>query len=104
MHARTPGTSSDRSCWTCTGLTSLEVLRFLWWNRYPSRKPAWYREGSHRDLPWGLPVLEHAKSLLARVYHLPPTIEEELISRVEAEGGASFLQIPVGKPGTRLVP
>ena len=37
-----------------------KLLRFLWWNRYPSRKPAWHREGSHRDLPWGLPVLEHA--------------------------------------------
>ena len=71
-----------------------KLLRFLWWNRYPSRKPAWYREGSHRDLPWGLPVLEHAMSLLARAYHLPPTVEEELISRVEAEGGASFFADP----------
>lgn len=69
-------------------------LRFLWWNRFPSRKPSWYREGKHNDLPWGLPVLEHNKSLLARIYHLPPGVEDALVERVVDQGGESFFKSP----------
>jgi len=71
-----------------------KLLRGLWWNRFPERKPGWYREGRHDDLPWGLPVLENEKALLARRYHLRPEIEEAMVAQVAARGGAEFFGDP----------
>lgn len=70
------------------------TLRSLWWNRYPEKKPHWFRIGRHEDLPFGLPVLENAKSLLARRYFLDPRIEESLVSMVANAGGAAFFDRP----------
>lgn len=67
-----------------------KTLRSLWWNRYPARKPHWYRCGSHADLPWGLPILENEKALLARRYFLNPEIENRMVETVTAKGACYF--------------
>ena len=69
-----------------------KTFRHLWWNRYPERKPKWCSEARHADLPWGVPVLEHERSLLARRFHLDPALEEEMVAFVASSGGAAFFE------------
>jgi hypothetical protein len=66
------------------------LLRSVWWNRYPDRKPLWYAEGSHDDVPFGLPVLENEKALLARRYFLNPAVEKRMIDFAAREGDGFF--------------
>jgi peptidoglycan/xylan/chitin deacetylase (PgdA/CDA1 family) len=70
------------------------MLRHLWWNAFPERKPRWYTAARHDDLPWGLPVFRHEKSLLARRYIVRPEVATRLVERVQAAGGASFFSVP----------
>lgn len=67
-----------------------ELLRFVWWNRFPERKPVWLREARHDDVPFGVPILEHEKSLLAKRYLPAESIERGLVQRVAEAGGAAF--------------
>jgi len=70
------------------------TLRHLWWNRFPERKPRWYAEARHDDLPFGLPVFRHEKSLLARRFLVDPRVETALVERVRDAGGRAFFEAP----------
>ncbi len=69
-----------------------KTFRHLWWNRYPERKPQWCSEARHADLPWGVSILEHETSLMARRFHLDPAVEEQMVAFVASSGGAAFFE------------
>ncbi len=68
------------------------TYRHLWWNRFPERKPFWYREGRREDVPYGTPVYRHEKALLARRYLPDPAVETRVVTGVAERGGAAFFE------------
>lgn len=41
---------------------------WLWWNKYPDRKPFWLTEYQEKEVPYGYPIFEYAKSLSGKVF------------------------------------
>ena len=60
------------------------------WNARPERKPFYLQEDQRSFVPWGTPVFEHEKSLLARRF-IPDTGRiEELVNAVADKGGSEL--------------
>ncbi len=70
----------------------LRQLRWTWWNRFPERKPRWFQEISHGDIPWGTPVYRSALALSAPAVRPDPGLAERLTSFVAERGGAAFFE------------
>jgi Predicted xylanase/chitin deacetylase len=71
-------------------LSVRRYLRWMWWNRFPERKPFWFQEISHRDLPWGTPIFRNDLALAGRAFLPNPELVTRLVSHVESKGGELF--------------
>lgn len=60
---------------------------WLFWNARADRKPFYLTEDQQQFLPWGYPVLQHAKSLTVRRFFPDETAVHAITSFVSAEGG-----------------
>jgi len=69
---------------------SMRQLRWMWWNRYPERKPFWFHQIRHEDIPWGLPVYRSDLRLAAPEVPEDPELARRLVEYVRAEGGEAF--------------
>lgn len=41
---------------------------WLWWNKYPERKPEWLTKYNEKEIEYGFPVFEYSKSLSSHVF------------------------------------
>ena len=84
--------------WHFTGPRVVDVHRprqpqpypWLFWNARPERKPYYLNENQETFRPWGYPVLEHAKALLARRFIPDEQATARLPEVVASRGGADF--------------
>lgn len=60
---------------------------WLFWNARPERKPYYLSEDQQEFLPWGHPVFEHAKSLVAKRFFPDESAVEAVTGLVAEEGG-----------------
>ena len=67
---------------------------WLFWNARPDRKPFYLSEDQQHFLPWGYPVLQHAKALTARRFFPDETALHAITGFVAAEGGREFFDRP----------
>lgn len=67
---------------------------WLYWNLRPERKPYWLHDYTHELIPFGYPVYENKKALLARIYEPSVNVIESLINYVIVHGGTSFFEQP----------
>jgi peptidoglycan/xylan/chitin deacetylase (PgdA/CDA1 family) len=69
-----------------------EVTPYPWlfWNARPERKSFYLNEDQQGFLPWGYPILEHAKSLTVRRFFPDENAMDAITSMVAECGGASF--------------
>jgi len=65
---------------------------WLWWNNSPTRKPYWLKEYKPELVPFGTPVFEHAKSLVARKCRIQGQHTEVIVKFVADNGGPDFFQ------------
>lgn len=65
---------------------------WLFWNVRPDRKPFYLKEDQQQFLPWGYPVLQHAKSLAVRRFFPDETAVHSITSFVSSEGGHEFFR------------
>ena len=65
---------------------------WLFWNARPDRKPFYLTENQQDFLPWGLPILEHEKSLVARRFIPEENVVNSIIDFVTDSGGVGFFQ------------
>jgi peptidoglycan/xylan/chitin deacetylase (PgdA/CDA1 family) len=76
------------------GLPMRRYLRWMWWNRFPSRKPFWFHEIKHEDLPWGTPVFRNDLALAGRAFVPHPLLERRLVEHVAEQGGRELFERP----------
>lgn len=69
-------------------------LRWMWWNRYPERKPYWFHEVSPEDIPYGAPIYENDLALAQRSVTPDPGLEKHLTEHVSKSGGPGFFERP----------
>lgn len=67
---------------------------WLAWNAHPERKYRWLDEDQAPLVPWGTPVHQHDKALVARRYFPDPRLTEFMAAQVAAQGGAALFQEP----------
>jgi peptidoglycan/xylan/chitin deacetylase (PgdA/CDA1 family) len=67
---------------------------WLFWNERPTRKPYYLNEDQQHFLPWGYPVLEHQKSLLATRFFPDEQAVAGITAFVAERGGRSFFNNP----------
>jgi peptidoglycan/xylan/chitin deacetylase (PgdA/CDA1 family) len=65
-------------------------LRWLWWNRFPDRKPFWFRECRHESVPWGVPVYRNELALASPALKADPALEGHLTAFVQGQGGRAL--------------
>jgi hypothetical protein len=65
---------------------------WLFWNERPERKPYYLTEDQQTFLPWGYPVFEHDKALVAKRYFPDVEAVREVTDFVERNGGPSFFE------------
>ncbi len=76
------------------GLSVRRYLRWMWWNRYPDRKPFWFQKIRHEDLPWGTPVFRNDLALAGRAFVPHADLEARLVRHVAERGGPAFFERP----------
>jgi peptidoglycan/xylan/chitin deacetylase (PgdA/CDA1 family) len=84
--------------WYFTGPKCVDIHRprkpdpypWLAWNARPDRKPYYMSEDQQGFVPWGHPVFEFEKSLVARRFSPDPAAVAEIAAWVAAQGGATF--------------
>lgn len=66
--------------------------RYFWlvWNAHPEQKPFWLTHHDERTVPFGVPVYDHAKSIVSKRYFPDPRVDEALAGYVERHGGDAF--------------
>lgn len=67
---------------------------WLFWNARIERKPFYLSEDQTSFLPWGYPVLQHEKALLAHRFYPDPAAVDLFVDYVREQGGASFFRQP----------
>jgi hypothetical protein len=67
---------------------------WLLWNARPDRKPYYLNEDQQGFLPWGFPILEHGKSLVARRFFPDESAVDECVNFVTERGGRDFFLHP----------
>lgn len=67
---------------------------WLFWNERPERKPYYLTEDQQRFLPWGYPILENQKSLVATRFFPDPDAMAKITGHVDDQGGADFFERP----------
>ncbi len=64
------------------------------WNARPERKPFYIQEDQAAFVPWGTPVFEHEKSLIARRFSPDTNAIDSLVDAVSAQGAAGIFAQP----------
>jgi peptidoglycan/xylan/chitin deacetylase (PgdA/CDA1 family) len=67
---------------------------WLFWNARPDRKPFYLQEDQQEYLPWGYPILEHAKSLTVRRFFPEEAAMSAITAFVAERGGREFFRRP----------
>jgi hypothetical protein len=70
----------------------LSPYPWLFWNARPDRKPFYLAEDQRGFLPWGYPVLEHEKSLLARRFVPDEGAMSMFVDYVREHGGPALFE------------
>jgi hypothetical protein len=63
---------------------------WLAWNTRPERKPFYLVEDQTEFVPWGYPILEHAKSLTVHRFVPDAEVVRRIVDHVDASGGRRF--------------
>jgi peptidoglycan/xylan/chitin deacetylase (PgdA/CDA1 family) len=71
-----------------------DAYPWLAWNRRPDRKYLYLEENQSELVPFGSPVYEHRKALIACRYFPDPAVEMELVKYVDENGGRAFFNDP----------
>jgi peptidoglycan/xylan/chitin deacetylase (PgdA/CDA1 family) len=74
--------------------SSASAYPWMAWNARPERKPFYLQEDQSSFVPWGAPVFEFEKSLLATRFTPDRGKVNDVVSAVEARGGAEFFTSP----------
>ena len=74
--------------------TSSSAATYPWmaWNARPERKPYYLQEDQSSFVPWGTPVFEYEKSLLARRFFPDANRVQEVISLIAADADSALLK------------
>jgi len=74
--------------------TPVSAAAYPWmaWNARPERKPFYLQEDQTSFVPWGTPVFEYEKSLLARRFFPDANRVQEVVSLVASDAGSALLQ------------
>jgi len=67
---------------------------WLFWNERPERKPYYLVENQQDFLPWGYPILENQKSLVATRFFPEKNAIARITGHVEENGGSEFFGRP----------
>ena len=70
---------------------------WLLWNEFPLKKPFYLTENLEKLLPYGYPIFEHQKSLLARQYYPDQNVIGNIINHVNDGGAEDFFDQPTWK-------
>lgn len=70
------------------------LLRFLWLNEHPDRKPFALEEMNDDAVPWGTPVYDFKPALVARRFFPDPEERQMLTGYVASRGGSEFFSRP----------
>jgi peptidoglycan/xylan/chitin deacetylase (PgdA/CDA1 family) len=71
-----------------------DTYPWLAWNARPDRKYLYLEEDQSDFVPFGSPVYDHHKAVVACRYFPDPKIEKDLVEHVRSQGGASFFDRP----------
>jgi hypothetical protein len=67
---------------------------WLAWNARPQQKYSWLKDFDPQKVPYGVPVYEFEKALLARRFFPDRSLDEFLAELVRENGGAQFFEMP----------
>jgi peptidoglycan/xylan/chitin deacetylase (PgdA/CDA1 family) len=67
---------------------------WLAWNERPDRKYLYLEENQSEFVPYGSPVYEHQKAVVAHRYFPDPNVEKTLVEYVKGQGGKRFFIRP----------
>ncbi len=69
--------------------TPTSAVQYPWlaWNARPDRKPFYIQEDQTGFVPWGMPIFEHEKSLIARRFFPDSSCMDRVIDAFANEGG-----------------
>jgi peptidoglycan/xylan/chitin deacetylase (PgdA/CDA1 family) len=71
---------------------SASAYPWMAWNQRPDRKPFYIQEDQTGFVPWGVPVFEHEKSLVARRFFPDSKCVEEIAGYVASNGAPEFFE------------
>ena len=76
--------------------TPSSAANYPWmaWNARPDRKPFYLQEDQASFVPWGMPVFESEKSLIARRFLPEAASIDKVIGAVAGMGGADYFKQP----------
>jgi len=78
--------------------SSAATYPWMAWNARPERKPHYLQEDQTSFVPWGTPVFEFEKSLLARRFFPDANRVQEVVSSVASDADSALLQSTDGLP------
>ncbi len=67
---------------------------WLFWNKFPKKKPVWLSEIDHHTFELGRPVYENGKSITIKKYYEDETLKSLLIKFVNDNGAGRFFDNP----------
>lgn len=73
-----------------SGIDGYVTPPWLSWNMRPGGKSGYMSRDPGKDIPWGTPVYEHERALVARRYFPDPRTAEALRAHVDSSGGGRF--------------
>ena len=78
----------------CYSPQSARKFPWMSWNAMPERKPYYLSEDQTDFVPWGTPVLEHEKSIVARRFLPEVDAMSDVAEMVEKQGDIGFFGAP----------
>jgi hypothetical protein len=64
------------------------------WNARPERKPFYLNEDQSDFVPWGSPIFENEKSIIARRFYPEPEMVKKIEDEIGNQGGRKFFENP----------
>ena len=87
----------------CFAPTTAPTYPWMSWNARPERKPFYLSEDQSEFVPWGTPVFENEKSIIARRFSPDPQMVAKIETEVERQGGFEFFADPDWKDRYRKI-
>ena len=78
----------------CHSPESAGKYPWMSWNARPERKSFYLNEDQSDFVPWGSPIFENEKSIIARRFYPEPDMVAKLESEVGKQGGRKFFENP----------